>query len=224
MRIRIPTNPNENRLTVLSRFRAASNKKGHTRIRCVCLCDCGNKIEVWEYSLKDNHTRSCGCLVVEQITKASTTHGLSRHKLYGTYHDMRRRCYNPKDTHYYCYGAKGIRVCRQWMKSFEKFYEWAMAAGWAEGLTVDRKNNDKNYSPSNCRIATQSAQQRNKTTNVTVTAFGESKIMIEWSEDPRCQVVYKTFCRRINAGWNAEEAITTPVQKNQWGRYEHTTK
>ena len=73
---------------------------------------------------------------------------------------MKQRCTNPNTKDYRYYGAKGIQVCDEW-KEFENFFYWAMANGYKDGLTIERKDNDKNYEPSNCTWIPANRQQRN---------------------------------------------------------------
>ena len=75
---------------------------------------------------------------------------------------MKQRCYNPNDTSYQNYGSRGIRVCIRWRDNPKAFYNWAMAHGWKEGLTIDRKDNNGNYHPDNCRFVTRQENNNNK--------------------------------------------------------------
>ena len=83
--------------------------------------------------------------------KVREFHGMAHSRLYRTWMDMRRRCYTPKHNSYPWYGAKGIRVCREWFLSFLAFWDWALIAGYAENMTIDRKDSKKDYSPENCQ-------------------------------------------------------------------------
>jgi hypothetical protein len=127
---------------------------------------------------------------------------------------MRSRCQNEKEACYPRYGGRGISVCPEWDQSYESFRNWAVSAGYREGLSIDRIDNAGNYEPSNCRWATRTEQSNNTRRNVMLTAFGETKNMTEWSMDPRCVVSFPALSLRIQRrGWDAERAITTPNQR-----------
>ena len=83
--------------------------------------------------------------------------------LYGTWRNIIGRCNNPKDRVYKYYGGRGIKVCKEWQDSFQVFYEWAKDKH-RKGLTIDRRNNNDNYTPTNCQFITQAENNRNKST------------------------------------------------------------
>ena len=82
-------------------------------------------------------------------------------KLYGVWRSMRNRCTNPNNKDFPDYGARGISVCSEW-NSFPRFQAWALANGYADGLTLDRINNDGSYEPANCRWVTRKEQAQNR--------------------------------------------------------------
>ena len=134
------------RLTVVSR--AKKNRWGHACWNCVCTC--GNAIIVEDIKLKRNATNSCACLRNELASQRMTTHGLSHHRLYHILAGMQGRCYNPNNPKYKRYGGRGIKVCDEWLdkeNGFINFYNWSMANGYADNLSIDRIDNDKGYSP-----------------------------------------------------------------------------
>ena len=101
---------------------------------------------------------------------------------------MKHRCYSKKAYSYVYYGARGISVCDEWLKSFEAFQDWALANGYADNLTIDRIDNDGNYCPENCRWVTTDVQNRNKRHPL------EHKRNILWEIDGICKSC-KEWCK-----------------------------
>lgn len=120
---------------------------------------------------------------------------------------MHFRCYDDRHIGWKYYGGRGIKVCNEW-HNFESFYVWAIATKYAPGLSIERVNGDKNYSPVNCSWATRKQQARNRKTNIHATINGETKTVAEWIEEKNISrhLVYK----RISYGWSTERAITQP--------------
>ncbi len=195
------------RLTVESR---APSK---TRIpRWTCRCDCGAIREVEHYALAKRITVSCGCFRRDNAgkTEASVTHGMAGTRVYRIWLGVHARCENPNIKNFKRYGGRGITVCERW-NNFENFLA---DMGIPEpGLSIDRIDNDGNYCPENCRWATAKQQQRNKSSNRLITAFGETKPIAVWAEDPRISVDRYLIASRINNGWNDVLAITKPKRK-----------
>ena len=78
--------------------------------------------------------------------------------------DMKNRCYNPRCNKYQWYGARGIKVCDEWLgkEGMDNFMNWALENGYERKLTIDRINNDGNYEPNNCRWVTMREQSKNR--------------------------------------------------------------
>lgn len=93
-----------------------------------CKCECGNVVDVWCGNLKSGNSLSCGCLSKELNSDRSTTHGLSKTRLYGIWVGMIQRCKNQNVKSYMYYGGRGIKICKEW-ESFDNFAEWALANG-----------------------------------------------------------------------------------------------
>lgn len=171
-----------------------------------CLCDCGGMSVVTSNNLRRQHTTSCGCESSKvTIGKRSKTHGLRKHPLYESWIGMRNRCYWPQHNRYQYYGGKGVEVCDEWVDSFVNFYKWALANGWKKGLQIDRKENDKNYCPENCKFSNVKEQCRNRTSNVRITVDGVTRILIEWSELTKTNPM--TIKGRLKRGWSEKESV-----------------
>lgn len=125
----------------------ASTVYANNRSTALARCSCGTEREVNIYNVRKGKSTSCGCYRREQ----QTTHGGSSSRLYGIWRHMRGRCHNPEDAGFKTYGARGIAVCDEWRCSFEGFQAWSLANGYADNLEIDRRNNNGNYEPSNCR-------------------------------------------------------------------------
>lgn len=165
----------------------------------VCQCDCGNMKTVRSDSLQSGAIKSCGCLKKAQdkvnLTKHHR-HKMSRTRIYQEWQGMKGRCYNSHDPRYDRWGGRGIKVCDEWKESFEAFYSWALSSGYSDELTIDRIDNDGDYTPENCRWATQKEQSRNRSTNINITIGNSTRTLTEWCEI--FQLDYKTVVSRYH--------------------------
>ena len=208
------------RLTVLQKAGSCNAKK----TLWLCRCDCGNEKEIIGSNLNSGKTKSCGCLKAERSTERiktlTLTHGKTNTRLYHIWRGMKARCLNPNSLDFDNYGGRGIKVCDEWLNSFRAFYNWAMANGYEERLTIDRVNVNGDYCPENCRWAGTKAQQNNRRNNKTYAFNGSEHTLSEWSEITG--VKYSTLNTRVNRfKWDIGKALFTPVKQYKRGEKEH---
>jgi len=136
------------------------NKHSHW----ICVCECGKEKIINSQDLKSGNVNSCGCILKEKNRNRMITHGNSSHPLYSRWQQMQARCNNPNMPHYKNYGGRGIKVCKRWDK-FENFVE-DMGDLPSPTHSLDRIDNDGNYSKSNCKWSTPREQQLNKRNSI----------------------------------------------------------
>ena len=171
----------------------------------LCKCDCGNTSIIFGSKLRSGKAKGC-------IHCAQKTHGFGGTRIYNTYCNMKKRCYFSGSINFKDYGGRGITICNEWLEDFMNFYNWAMANGYDDSLTIDRIDVNGNYEPSNCRWVTAPQQRRNKRTNHYITINGVKKPLYEW-----CNIygIYpSSVYRRIDKGWDEVKAITYP--RREW--------
>lgn len=144
------------RLTVLEE--AGRDKFGKVLWRCKC--DCGAEVTVTCNNLRSGNTNSCGCYDRDN----HTTHGMYKTKLYNVWHGLKVRTGTIKGADgkkKRLYQDRGITLCEEW-KSFENFRDWALSNGYSDDLEIDRIDNDKGYTPENCRCVSRKENDNNR--------------------------------------------------------------
>lgn len=192
----------------------------------LCRCSCGQEILARGGDLRNEHTKSCGCYNDERRRERSTTHGGTSggkwERLYGVYAGMIQRCEDRNHRFYAEYGGRGITVCPEWRHNYAAFRDWAYTHGYDpvaphRRCTIDRINNDGNYSPDNCRIVDQLVQNNNSRHNHRVTYNGETHTLSEWERLKG--LPNHILSHRLNQyGWSVDRALNTPA-RNQRSKY-----
>lgn len=143
-------------------------------------------------------------------------HGKAKDPLYNICTQMIARCHNPNNASYYNYGARGITVCDEWRYDRSKFVDWAKENGYRKGLSIDRIDNSKGYSPDNCRWVERLIQQNNTRRNRYLTVDGETHSISEWA---RIKGISKNSIEtRLRRGMSEEEAVKLPLKRG-WFEY-----
>ena len=145
---------------------------------------------------------------------------MSSSKLNDIFRSMKARCYNPNRKDFKHYGAKGVTVCFEWLnaetihyckgsssKGWKAFKEWALSHGYKEGLTLDRIDVNKGYSPDNCRWVSMKVQNNNRGNNHLITYKGQTKTLQQWADELKLHK--NTLKGRLNRGWSIEKAFTS---------------
>ena len=132
--------------------------------------------------MKSGSTKSCGCLKATRLGLSRRTHGQSQTRLYKIWKDVRKRCSNKSNQAYDRYGGRGIKVCDEWDNNFQAFCEWSMNNGYGDSLSIDRIDNDGDYTPDNCRWANRQEQVENTRNNIFISINGEIRTAAEWSK------------------------------------------
>ena len=193
------------RLTAIERRGVNAQK----RPLWLCECSCGNQKIVEESKLKSGHTRSCGCLKKEAISKVNVTHRLSKAAEYKIWKGIRTRCFNKEVKSFKNYGGRGITVDERW-SSFEAFFS-DMGPRPSPEHSIERINNEGNYGPENCRWANVKEQANNRRSSHFITFNGITLTVTQWGE--KLGFRNGTLSRRLMLGWPVEKALTTPVRK-----------
>lgn len=194
------------RLTILSQLPGPGR-------RVAVSCDCGSLLEVKMYNLEKGFTRSCGCLKAEVASKTTkernTTHGMSGTPEYEAWKHIKSRCYNKRNKDYRLYGGRGIRVCQAWFDSFLAFYT-DMGPRPGSKFSVERRDSNSDYGPTNCYWGTPEQQANNTSRNRVVETREGALTMAQASR--LYSIPYSTLRHRLSQGMCAESALSTGVR------------
>jgi hypothetical protein len=186
-----------------------NNAQGHAEV--TLRCSCGNIKTVRISGVLDQRPKSCGCMrrnVNLDGTFSNESSSRNKSKLYRVWCAMRERCRNPNTLAYKDYGGRGISVCTEWNMNFISFRDWALSNGYQENLTLDRRDNNGNYCPENCRWTTKTEQAKNRRSTHFVTIGPVTLCIKDWAKELGVQE--STIHRRVRNGMTYEEAILTP--------------
>lgn len=192
--------------------RVENNYKNCTR--WLCVCECGKEKIVYGFHLTSGKSKSCGCANFKNLNYSNLRHGMTGTKIHQAWTHMRARCNNADDKNYKNYGGRGITVCVEW-DSFESFYDWSMANGFRNDLSIDRIDNNGIYEPNNCRWTTNKVQQNNTRFNRLISINGTTKTFTQWTE--LIGINKATLEYRIKNKWSDEQLLSKPNYKVSHG-------
>lgn len=172
-------------------------RKSPLEKRWVFVCDCGKSTNAFLGNVLAGRTRSCGC-------GRFKTHGMSKTAEYKVWESMIKRCTKPTSDNFCRYGGRGIAVCKRWRK-FENFFS-DMGRRPSSQFSIERIDNNGNYSPDNCKWATKEEQYRNMRTNHFVDYGGEKMIVADAAK--LAGLKYGTVAARLSRGWSVERAFS----------------
>ena len=191
-----------NKLKVISFYDITNNGS-----RWLCECDCGKQKVIAASQLKRGTTKSCGCL--RSAKKYDDKTKVFRKRLQYIYYQMKQRCYDKNNPAYSNYGARGIKICQEWLNDINIFISWAMENGYNSELTIERIKVNGNYEPFNCKWITKSQQNCNKRNSVLYTINSETKCLSEWCK--KYNKDYFLVRGRLKRGYSIEDALTKPI-------------
>ena len=191
------------RLTVIE----MAGHNAHKQRQWRCLCDCGTSVERTGSDIRRGSTLSCGCLHKDLASAASKTHGMSKTPIWSIHRAMMDRCYLPTSHAYSRYGGRGITVCTRW-HDFENFF--ADMGHKPTGMSLERADNNAEYSPSNVQWATAKDQANNRRSSRWIEFRGETKTLAQWCDELGLKV--GTVWARLNRdGFTVEAAFTKSI-------------
>jgi hypothetical protein len=202
------------RLEVLKRLENKKAKTGNQYARWECKCNCGNiRIYITSYLNRLGDRASCGCIGRELLSNVHRKHGLTNTRILKIWRGMKQRCYNSHHCGFSRYGGRGIIIADEWLgeNGVKNFNDWAMNNGYREDLTIDRIDNDKGYSPDNCKWSTYKEQAMNTRNARIIEHNGEFFSINDLSK--KYNISYYIIDKRLDKDLSFEEIIAKPIIK-----------
>lgn len=182
-----------------------------------CRCACGSIGLLTRTRLVQSKSRSCGCYKRDATIKRNTTHNMKGTTEYSIWCNMKNRCYNKHDTSYKNYGGRGVQMCEQWRYSFAAFFE-DMGNRPSQKHSINRKDNNGNYTPDNCEWALPEVQANNTRHNLRISFNGTTKTLTQWAREMGLR--REMIKGRIERGWPIDK-LFNPPSIGRWHKEPH---
>lgn len=196
------------KLTIVKEVERFVQPSGQFQRGFLCKCDCGREKKIRLSHLKHNRIVSCGCEIGEQ-------HGESKGLIYNVWRGMLNRCRSEKYINAERYIHRGITCCTEW-RSYLTFKEWALSNGWEHGLQLDREDNNKGYSPDNCRFVEPHVNCNNRECTLFVNYKGERIAFMELIRSKNLFNHADCIRQRILRGWEHNRAFDENIVKGDY--------
>ena len=202
------------RLTALEPIEQRSK---HGYVQWLCRCECGNNsVIVPSGQLLSGNTRSCGCLGREAIIKrnkstAKYPESDRKSRLYSIWGGMIARTTYESQEAYKNYGGRGISLCDEWRTDFTTFRDWSLKNGYGDELSIDRIDNNRGYTPDNCKWSTRKEQNNNQRSNILLTHAGETHTAAQWAEI--MGISKDCIYKRIQRGYSVDRILKEFIEK-----------
>lgn len=208
MKLKIKQGEKRGKLTLLHEVERIKLPSGQYNRAIKVKCDCGNEKIIRLLHWTRNRIKSCGCIVKKRNGKSTTLIG-------NVFRSMTTRT-APYHSERHLYYDRGIKVCDEWLNDFDKFEQWCLNNGFKKGLQIDRIDNEKGYSPDNCRFVTAKQNANNQRTNVRYFYNGEKLTVSQLIDKYNIDKTYDLVRSRLKRGWSVEDALYKPTRKGNY--------
>jgi len=197
------------KLTIIKEVGRIILPSGQKNRAFLCKCDCGNEKEIRLLHLIRGRIKTC--------TICTKRADLEYPKLYRVWKSIKERCYLESYINAERYSKRGIKVCDEWLYSYNNFKEWALNNGYNQNLRIDRIDNNGNYQPNNCRFVTNQENVNNREITFIIDYNGQKIPFMDLMRIKNIdEMHYMTIRRRIKRGWNHNKAIDTPIKNGNY--------
>ena len=197
------------KLTIIKEVERIKLPSGQYNRAFLCKCDCGNEKKIRLLHLVRGRIKTCTICTKKLDTEYP--------KLYRVWLSMKERCYLETYINSDRYSKRGIKVCDEWLYSYDNFKNWAIENGYDSKLRIDRINNNGNYQANNCRFVTNQENVNNREITLKINYNGKEYAFMDIMRQKNISVLhYMSIRARIKRGWEHNKAIDTPIRNGNY--------